>query len=823
MTPDRWQQVKSILAGALDVPATQREVYLRDACGAEMSLRHEVDSLLSSYTEAGAFLNTQEMKALPDPRVGEEIGPYRLERLLGQGGMGAVYLASREVDGFPMRVALKLIRMSVLNDYVHRRFRMERQILARLSHPNITRLIDGGIARDGVPFLVTEFVDGIPLDEYVKTKKPGLAEKLRLLEAIASAVAFAHRNLIVHGDLKPHNILVNAEGQPKLLDFGIARLIDPESSSAGEMTLEALTPAWASPEQLRGEPLSPSSDAYSLGRLMYFLLTGQQPFDLAGQAPAQILTLLSLKTPPLPSEVTGQAELKGDLDNIALKAMEFETALRYPSVDAMAEDLRRHRESLPISAHPTTASYRVKKFVRRHKALVLAAAAVTLSLVAGLGMTLWQARLARENYEKSQRLFGDVRKLANSFIFDMDDAIAELPGSTSVRARMVRNAIGYLDRLASESTGEAQLQEELAAAYEKIGDVQGRPGGANLGDTAAALDSYRKAEKIREAVFDQGSTAQRDDLARTYLRISSVLKAAGDFPGSLEYDRKALAIRQALLELEPANVERRRSLAATFTALSGSFSLMGEWQGVLENRQRAHAIYEDVLRREPENESDQRNLALSNYRMSSILFFQKKMDQGLVHARRALEIDEELLRRHPGNVQFQVAVAQDHTFYGNGLAQAGQVQKGLDELKIGRDRYSRLAELDPREVRTRTLLATNEVFTVRALLLEGKSQEALPLAQSALAARVKLSKENPMNAGARGEVAESYGALGDVWAKAGKTAQALESYQEAIVVLTALEREGKANSVSRMEMERVREEARKLGGAANGEGLAARR
>lgn len=811
MTPDRWQRVKSILAGALDVPAPERDVYLSEACGTEMSLRHEVDSLLASYTEAGAFLNSQQMKALPDPRVGEQIGPYRLERMLGQGGMGAVYLASREVDGFTMRVALKLIRVSVLNEYVHRRFRMERQILARLSHPNITRLIDGGIAGDGVPFLVTEFVDGIPLDEYVRTKSPSLQERLRLFEAICSAVAFAHRNLIVHGDLKPHNILVNAEGQPKLLDFGIARLIDPESSSAGEMTLEALTPAWASPEQLRGEPLSPSSDAYSLGRLMYFLLTGQQPFDLTGQSPPQILTLLSLKTPPLPSEVTAKDDLKGDLDNIALKAMEFETALRYPSVDALAEDLRRHRESLPISAHPTTATYRVKKFVRRHRALVLAVTAVTLSLLAGLGMTIWQARLARENYERSQRLFSDVRKLANSFIFDMDDAVAQLPSSTSVRARMVRNAIGYLDRLASESSGDAQLQEELAAAYEKIGDVQGRPSSANLGDTAAALASYRKAEKIRESIFDESSPTQRDDLARTYLRMSSILRAVGDFPGALEYDRKALAIRLALLEADPENIDMRRSLAATYTSLSGSFSLMAQWDGVLENRKKAFDAYQQIARRDPDNESDQRSLALAHYRMSSILLFQKNYKDGLEHSRRALEIDEALLRKHPGNVQYQVAVAQDYSFYGNGLVQAGQVKQGLEELQKGRERYTRLAGFDPNEVRTRTLLATNEIFTARALLLEGKWQLALGLVQKALAVRVKLSKENPMNAGARGEVAEAFGAMGDVLVKAGNKQPALAAYQEAIAILTALEREGRANSISRLEMERVREAARKLG------------
>ena len=773
-------------------------------------MRIEVESLLASYTEAGTFLDSREIRNPPDPRVGQKIGPYTLERMLGQGGMGSVYLATREVDGFRMQVALKLIRISVLNEYLHKRFRLERQILARLAHPNITRLLDGGVTGDGVPYLVTEFIDGVPLDEHIRAKRPDLDERLRIFEAICSAVSFAHRNLIVHGDLKPHNILVMPDGTPKLLDFGIARLIDPDISHSGDNTMAALTPAWASPEQLRGEPLNPASDCYSLGRLLYFMLTTKPPFDVSGQSPPQILAMLGARTPPLPSAAGENTELEGDLDNITLKALEFEAPLRYLSVEAFADDIRRHRESLPVSARPLTFRYRAAKFVRRNKTAVLAATALVVSLVVGIGATLWQARIASENYQRSQRLFEEVRKLASSFIFEMDDAVAEVPGSTAVRARMVRNATGYLDRLAGEAAYDPSLQEELAAAYEKIGDVQGRSGASNLGNTAAALESYRKAEKIRETVFASAGAEQRERLAQLYSKLGLVLRATGDFSNGLDYDRKALAIRQALLEAEPRNLARERALAATYTALSGSYSQLGDYKNVLETRRKALEIYERISAIDPGSDSDRRGLALARTRMGSILLYRKQHDEALPHYLAALEIHTGLLQKQPKNHVYRTSVAQARTNLGNVLVRAGQIDHGLRELAEGRAMYEEAVALDPREVRSRTLLAANRIFTARALTQTGRTAEAMKFAQAAIDARIQLSRDNPANAGARGEVGEAYAAMGGVHARAGNKAKAIEAYRAAIEIIDGMEREGKASSADREEYDRVRGELKKL-------------
>lgn len=724
--------------------------------------------------------------------------------------MGSVYLATREVDGFKMQVALKLIRIGALNEYLHKRFRLERQILARLAHPNITRLLDGGVTGDGVPYLVTEFIDGIPLDEFIRSQNPSLDQRLVIFEAICSAVSFAHRNLIVHGDLKPHNILVLPDGSPKLLDFGIARLIDPESSHSGDVTMAALTPAWASPEQLRGEPLNPASDCYSLGRLLYLMLTRKPPYDCSGRTPPQILAMLAAAPPPLPSEAAADPALSGDLDNIALKALEFEAPLRYPSVDALAEDIRRHRVSLPISARPLTFRYRAAKFIRRNRGLVTAGAALALSLLAGLGATLWQANIARENYQRSQRLFGEVRKLANSFIFEMDDAVAELPGSITVRARMVRNALGYLDRLAQEASYDPQLQDELAAAYEKIGDVQGRAGAANLGNTAAALESYRKAEKIREAFYSSAGHAERESLAQLYTKLALALRASGDFPGGLDYDRKALSIRQALLEDDPRSLARQRAVAATLTALSGSYSQMGDYNNVLETRRKALEIYERISAIDPGSDEDRRGLALARTRMASILAYRKQYDEALSHYMAALEIHTGLAQKHPNNLVYRLSVAQAYTNLGSTLARSGKPDHGLRQLAQGREIFEAAVAENPREVRSRTLLATNQVFTSRVLTAAGRAREALPFAEAALAARLTLSQDNPANAGARGEVGEAHGALGDVHARLGARAKAASHYRQAIDIINALEREGKASSADREEYDRVRAELKKV-------------
>ncbi|MDQ3798194.1 MAG: serine/threonine protein kinase, partial [Acidobacteriota bacterium] len=442
MNPENWRKVESLLNAALEIEPARRRKFLNEIDGDE--LRREVESLLAAEPEAEKFLASpamavsadffdEEDPAASDAFINQKIGSYKIVRELGRGGMGAVYLAERDDGKFTQKVAVKLLKRELNTADIRRRFARERQILAALAHPNIARLLDAGTTADGLPFLVMEYVEGLPVDDFCEARNLDLEERLQIFRTVCDAVAFAHRNLIVHRDLKPSNILVTGDGIPKLLDFGISKLLTPEfeAESANTVTkLGAMTPEYASPEQLRGESVTTATDVYSLGVILYELLTGQRPFEFKKHSaeeiiravceteperPSAVISDLGFRIRDLKTAVSGNKQtdpgksktnpksrirnpksLKGDLDNIVLKALRKEPSRRYQSVEQFAEDIRRHLEGLPIVARPNTFRYRAGKFVRRNRAGVLAAAFVVLSLAAGLGAALWQANLARD-------------------------------------------------------------------------------------------------------------------------------------------------------------------------------------------------------------------------------------------------------------------------------------------------------------------------------------------------------------------------------------------------------------------------------------------
>jgi serine/threonine protein kinase len=810
----RWKRVKEVFDHALDLPRGELTRYLDEACGTDSELREEVLSLIAALGEAGTFLEEAVVNlATPRTSAGRQIGPYHLETLLGQGGMGEVYLSKREVDGYQMPVALKLIRHSAVTPGALRRFRMERQILARLHHPGITQLLDGGITDDGLPYLVTEYVEGTPLDKSAEARAMDLRQRLEAFQSICEAVSYAHRQLVVHGDLKPGNILMHPSGGIKLLDFGISRLLqtseDTTEAKPGGTTQPAMTPGWASPEQFRGEPAGIASDIYSLGRILYFLLTWEQAMPMDNLAPMQYYEKLKQELPLRPSHRAGDRRLEGDLDNIALKAVEFEPSERYQSVDALAEDIRAHLASRPIAARPHTWTYRTHKFIRRNRLVVVASAAVALTLIGGLGMTLWQARIAHLNYERAERRFQDVRRLANTFIFDMDDAIARLPGATAVRGTMVRNSLQYLDSLAQESKDDPSLQEDLANAYEKVGDVQGRPGSMNLGGTAASLQSYRKAEGIRRTLLAHAKDdAERDDreeaLANTLMRISSILRATGDGQQALDADRTALAMRRRLLERKPADVSRQRNVASSLTASSASLSLLGAFQGVLELRREGLYVYEQLAKRNPSSDDDQQGLAIAHTRMASILMHEKDIKGAVKHYRESLRIQTALSIAHTGQAQFRVSLGLAHSNLGNSLRVAGETKAALASFALAVQQYEPLVNADANEVRARTLLATARLREAKAWNDLGDTSRAARMLRGVLEERRILAERNPANAGARGEVAETHGALGDVALRARRYAEALPEYETAVALFDELEREGRSNAAAQEEKARIR-------------------
>jgi serine/threonine protein kinase/tetratricopeptide (TPR) repeat protein/TolB-like protein len=414
MTPDRWQRIKSVFQMAAELDPDQRAAYLDQACAGDSALRHEVESLLSASDQSEDFIETPALQQsaatilenLPDPTVGRRVGPYRITGEIGRGGMGAVYRAVRADDHFRQQVAIKIVKRGMDTDFILRRFRNERQILAGLEHPNIARLLDGGATADGLPYYVMEYIEGRPIDDYCNTQNLAIEKRLKLFLPVCAAIQYAHDKMVVHRDIKPGNILITSGGVPKLLDFGIAKILDPtQADPANGMaetitatSLRMMTPAYASPEQIRGQPVTPASDVYSLGVLLYELLTGRRPYQLTGRAPHEMAQVICEEDPEKPSVVVARSEqsrklrrrVDGDLDSILLMAMRKDPRRRYLSAQAFAKDIQRHLDGLPVLARSDTV-YRLRKWVARRKTAAVAA----IAALALAGLFGWQPNLIR--------------------------------------------------------------------------------------------------------------------------------------------------------------------------------------------------------------------------------------------------------------------------------------------------------------------------------------------------------------------------------------------------------------------------------------------
>ncbi len=442
MTRGRWRQVEAVLDRVLEAPDSDREALLAESCGDDAELRREVEGLLAAEAEAPGFFEA-DASAFAAPALFPEAGDrnglaadrlrnYRLVREIGAGGMSRVFLGERDGDEFEQRVAIKILRGVGLDlDEGTRRFAAERQILASLDHPSIARMFDGGTTDAGLPYLVMELIEGVPITDYCTDLE--LEERLDLLIETCEAVQYAHQRLIVHRDLKPSNILVTPAGQLKLLDFGIAKLLAPgamgldDAAPVTRTGLLLMTPEYAAPEQIRGQDITTATDVYALGVLLYELLTGRRPFHLAGKNPSQIESTVCTEEPRRPSTVVREAEvagarrwhrrLQGDLDTIVLKTLHKEPSERYDSARALADDLRRYRRGLPIAARPATAGYRVRKFVARNRWGAAAGLAAFLSLAAFAAAMTWQQGVTRLQRDRA-RSAEEQTSAINRFLID---------------------------------------------------------------------------------------------------------------------------------------------------------------------------------------------------------------------------------------------------------------------------------------------------------------------------------------------------------------------------------------------------------------------
>jgi serine/threonine protein kinase len=523
MKAEVWQRVREILDQAIATDVSERSLYLDQACNGDSELRSEVESLLRSHDDAGSvFLKNPaaDLKAAvataaapAHGRIGRRIGAYEIVEEIGHGGMGEVYRAVRADGQFTQQVAIKLVRAGMDAPTILERFRNERQILASLDNPNIARLYDGGTTPDGIPYLVMELIEGTPIDEYCAKSRLEIPARLSLFLQICSAVQYAHQRLVIHRDIKPGNILVTAQGVPKLLDFGIAKILDRAAGTETTL-LRPMTPEYASPEQIRGESITTASDVYSLGVVFYRLLTGRSPYPEKTRSPLEFAKAICELEPERPSTVfvkalrvaddTSAATLRtaaksvkrrralaGDLDNIVLKALRKESDRRYASAEQMAEDIRRHLAGLTVTATPDSVTYRAGKFVRRHTLAMTATGLILVAIAGGVAATLREARIAAANQRRAEKRFDDVRRLANSLMFEIDDSIQDLPGATGARRLLIARSLEYLDSLSHESGGDLSLERELAAAYARLGDLQVYRNGVD--ETTGAIASYQKA------------------------------------------------------------------------------------------------------------------------------------------------------------------------------------------------------------------------------------------------------------------------------------------------------------------------------------------
>jgi non-specific serine/threonine protein kinase/serine/threonine-protein kinase len=710
----RWLKLKTLFNEVIDLTPAERDRTLERRCEGDVRLREEIISLLEADDRASGFIERPAAATISDGIAPHPltIGPWRVIREISRGGMGAVFLCERD-DEYKRLVAVKLIRRGMDSDHIIARFRNERRILASLDHPHIARLLDGGTTAEGQPYFVMEFIDGTPIDRYCRERELDLPGRLRLFQSICSAVQYAHRNLIVHRDLKPANILVTGDGVPKLLDFGIAKLLDVSGETDVTATeLRILTPDYASPEQIRGERVTTSSDIYSLGVVLYELLTGRKPYRIEKSSPAAIAQAIETTEPLRPSAAVRDDDsplvartlgrrLRGDLDNIVLLAMRKDPARRYPSAQALADDIRRHLDGEPVMARPDTWSYRAAKFVRRNRAGVMAASVATLALLGGAAGATWQAVEARQAQERAENRFSQLRKLAHAMIFDIEPEIAEISGSTAAREKLVSNALIYLDSLAGEST-DVDLQLELAAAYRRIGQVEGNPYGPNLGKLSDAGKRYLVSRALYERVLREHprSEAAMEGLAQTLEGLADVRFQQSDLANAKATYTEAIRLREKLATVRPRSVQDERSLAllivkqADLLGHSGTSNL-GQQDLALAEHQRALEMRESLLKANPNHPRLPRDVAESLTKIAYIQNSRGDYEAAAATNQRAIEIAERIAAANPSSSTDQSDYSLACLIAALPLRDMGRYGEAIPLVERSYEVMERVANLDP--------------------------------------------------------------------------------------------------------------------------------
>jgi len=640
-TTESFLRIAAIFHEALEASEEARPELIAMRCKGDRQMADEVNSLLEACmaeeTETASHRTGSEVgrEVKAEPR---RVGPYQLDGLVGRGGMGAVFLAHRADGQFEQKVAIKLIDLPLATDLFRERFRQERQILAGLQHPYIARLLDGGVTPEGDLYLAMEYVDGVPIHRFCQDRNLPIDQRLALFMHVCEAVQFAHQNLVVHRDLKPDNIFVAEDGTPRLLDFGTAKLISPSLANPGsEFTREgfqSFTPQYASPEQILGNPITTASDTYSLGVLLYLLLTGSLPYEIKEITTGEMLRVVCEEPPRKPGNAVGlNKRLDSDLEAILQKALRKEPQQRYRTAEQLASDVEAYLEGKPVAARHGTLRYRATKFIRRHRLGIAGAALLSVTLVAGVAGVLWQAKLADAERGRAEARSADLRELSNSLLSELDDAIKELPGSTGVQKLLVTRVLEHLDRMAKDVQGDRQTQLDLVDAYTRLGNIQGNPYDQNLGDPAGGIASIDKAIALAIPLAPQGSTDREAlrDLALAQECRSEILFGAARTPEAISTMRAAVATYDRVIAFPNVTPALIGDAAAAYGTLGDELGQSGT--SSLADSDAALVVYRKTI------ELDNRALSI---------------DPGFLRAHRGLSI----LQMKIGSVEMETDPAQ---------------------------------------------------------------------------------------------------------------------------------------------------------------------
>lgn len=786
MTPEHWQKIKAILDEVLELPAGDRDAFLASACQGDHVLRAEVESMLEfesseldplfSFTEAEAEAEIRNVS----PFIGKTIGKYRVLEKLGSGGMGTVFLAERADDDFDQKVALKLIKRGMDSDAVLRRFLNERRILASLEHPFIARLLDGGSTEDGLPYFVMEYIEGQTIVEHSASDELKIEDKLRLFRDICSAVSFAHQNLIIHRDLKPSNIMVTAEGSPKLLDFGIAKVTSAGSSLITATQQFVFTPDYASPEQVRGEQLTTASDIYSLGVILYEILAGRLPYKTTGGNFIEILKTVTETEAQRPSAVTAEAQtakdLRGDLDNIVLKCIRKEPERRYSSIEQLSADIDNYLNGRPVSASSDSWRYRSRKFIRRNVYAVAAVGIIMLSLVGGMGATLYQAEVARRERERSEKRFKELRQLTSTIMFDMNDKIRQSP--IKARELLVTKALEYLERLLHESDNDPEILKEVASAYEKIGEVQSSLFDPALGKSSEALESHKRALEIREKIFaDSGGTAAAgNDVMRSRMFIADVYMVSGEIIEGRNYYQSAISLGEALIAKEPDFLKAKQSLASCYARYGQAVLRSGSLRDALESYQKALKYYEEVFAADPSNTVARRSVGVMHTYIGYVKLETLEFAEATRYFRRQLKLGEELSATDPGNMMFLEAITDGHYWLAVSLGSEGRTDEALEHIDHAIADQENRADVDAANIGFRNAVADSYLEKGRILVWGGRTADALNSLGTAVGHYEAVIAADGKNLSAKRQLAFTRRYIADALVIQGDTARALTIY-----------------------------------------------